>query len=431
MTADLITALRAARPGYHPGWGAQEYTDWLDEQLSWKRTCYVGDWSFLWDLVVSGPDALKVFRDTSINGFESFQVGQAKHVVQCSPSGKVIGDGVLMRLSEDSFVTQGAPALYTSWVIGKGGYDVHTETPDRFQLQVSGPTALPVCQKVTGSSLTDVKFMRFAEAEIAGVPVWALRQGMAGEIGFEFHGPREGAQTALDAILEAGEEHGIRRLGARTVMINHLEAAFPTGNWHFLKDSFHPALAGMDAWVREHFDTYGLVSALRGSFESDDVNDYLQDPITLGWGKSIRFDHEFVGREALEVISADPPRRRVTLEFDPDDVVDVYVSQFREGDTYDQFEIPHSPRWTFHADAVLHQGRVVGLSTNPGYSRFFGRMLALAYVDTALAEPGTRLKLLWGNPGTPQKEIGVVVAPAPYKTDRRRSDLTTASFPAN
>lgn len=423
-----VHALRSTTPGYHPGWGQWEYTSWQDEQMSWKSTCYVGDWSFLWDVIVEGPDALRVFSDTCINSFAKFDIGQAKHIVQCASDGKVIGDGILMRLGHDRFITQGVPALHTSWVLSQGGYQATWASLDRCKFQVSGPTAFAVCNAATeGADLAEVKFMRFVDTTIAGHPVWALRQGMAGEIGFEFHGAQEHAEDIVAEILRAGAAQGIRRLGRRTVMINHLEAAFPTGNWHFLKQSFHPELAGSGEWIREHFDTYGLASTIVGSFESDDPADYMQTPVALGWTKSIKFDHEFVGRDALEREMAAPTRRRVTLEFDSDDVIDIYASLFGDGEPYAFLDIPHAQRWVMHADKVIDgDGRTVGLSTNPGYSYFFRKVLALAYLDPSYCEPGTRLSLVWGNPGAQQRLIRVTVAPAPYKADNRRAALSEA-----
>jgi len=71
MSQEIISMMRNTTPGYHPGWGGPEYTSWQDEQMSWKRTCYIGDWSFLMDVEVTGEDALKFFQDTGINGFAS------------------------------------------------------------------------------------------------------------------------------------------------------------------------------------------------------------------------------------------------------------------------------------------------------------------------------------------------------------------------
>jgi len=421
---EAIQFLRAGVPGYHPGWGRGEYSSWQDEQLSWKKNCYVGDWSFLWDVVFEGPDALKLFSDTGINSLENFAVGQAKHLVQCSSRGKVIADGVLMRTGENSFRTQSTTAMWSAFWAEKHGYDLSWRLEDTFQFQVSGPTALATSNAATGTDLSTIRFMRFGEVEIAGRPVRALRQGMAGEIGFEFHGAMADAGAVLKAILAAGAPHGIRRLGSRTAMINHLEAAFPTGLWHYLVDMFAPETEGYADFIAKNFDTWGVGPAMRGSFESDDLVDYLLSPYELGWGKSVKFDHAFLGREALEAEAAGPRRSRVTLELHDEDVVEVYRSLFQEGEPLAFMEIPHPVRWTYWADAVFLGNKRVGIAAAPGYSLHFRHMLALAFVESEAAVPGTEVELLWGEPGSRQKRLRAVVAPAPYKTDRRREGIT-------
>jgi vanillate/3-O-methylgallate O-demethylase len=274
--------------------------------------------------------------------------------------------------------------------------------------------------------------MRFREVTIAGHSVLALRQGMAGEIGFEFHGPAEHAEDVRTAILEAGAAHGIRRLGRRTAMINHLEAAFPTGGWHYLADFFSDP--EFIPWAMGEFDFYGLSGSLAGSFESDNLDDYLCSPVELGWAKSIKFDHEFTGRAALEAELANPRRVRVTLVWDSDDVVDLYRTLFEDGEFVPQLDLPHNQRWVSWFDAVRDEdGNDVGISTSPGYSTWARKVLTLAYVKPDLAEPGTAVRILWGEPGKPQRLIRAVVAPAPYKPDNRRAALTAptdASFVA-
>jgi len=424
MTQEFIGALRNQPYTYHPGWGGPEYTSWQDEQLSWKNTCYIGDWSFLMDIEVSGSDALRLFRETAVNSFEKFEVGQAKHVIQCNQAGKVIAEGVLMRMAADVFRTQSTPALYSAFLLSKGGYEARWRHLDTFQFQVSGPKALAVCEQATGESLRDVGFMRFKSVQIAGRPVYALRQGMAGEIGFELHGDRNDAAIVHGAVMEAGKAFGIRRLGHRTAMINHLEAAFPTGMWHYLADMFSPELAGYGPFVVANFDIGGLMPALRGSFEGRDLSDYFLSPLELGWGKSVKFDHEFVGRQALEQEAAAPRRKRVTLELDPADVIAIYASLFETGEPPFLFmDIPHQTRFVTWADAVMKDGRCVGISSVPGYSLHFRKMLTLAFLDVAQAAPGNRVEIIWGDPGSRQTRIRATVAPAPYKQDTRRSDL--------
>ena len=84
MSKELIASLRAEPWTYHYGWRQREFDGWMEEQMSWKETCYIGDWSFLWNLEVKGPEALELFSDISVNSFKNFAPGQAKHVIQCS-----------------------------------------------------------------------------------------------------------------------------------------------------------------------------------------------------------------------------------------------------------------------------------------------------------------------------------------------------------
>lgn len=425
MSKEIVDYLRNAQASYHPGWGGPEFSGWQDEQMSWKTTSYLGDWSFLWDIEVSGPEAMKFFRDTGVNSVQDFAVGQAKHLVQCDEQGNVIAEGVLMRLGEESFSTQSTTAFYSAFLLSSGKWDATWSHRETFQFQVSGPTALAVCEQAAGESLTDVRFMRFREVTIGGIPVLALRQGMAGEVGFEFHGPASESEKVREALLAAGEPFGIRRLGRRTAMINHLEAAFPTGGWHYLAAQFDPAYG---EFIMANFDIYGITTKFQGSFEPESIEELYSNPFELGWGRSVKFDHEFVGRDALERIAAGSPRQRVTLEFSPADVAEIYASLFDEKESYRYLEIPHNPRWIFWADRVENElGELVGLSSTPGYSYHSHRVLSLSYLEAAYANPGTEVFVVWGEPGTRQKRIKATVRPAPYKTDNRRSELASSS----
>lgn len=81
--------------------GQPEHSDWLDESVSWKRTCYIGDWSFLPQTRFRGPDVPELFSGISVNSFGTFPVGASKHVVQTDAHGHVISEGILTRLEEE------------------------------------------------------------------------------------------------------------------------------------------------------------------------------------------------------------------------------------------------------------------------------------------------------------------------------------------
>jgi vanillate/3-O-methylgallate O-demethylase len=406
-------------------WGQPEYTDWLDESMSWKETCYIGDWSFLWERRFRGRDALKLFSDISVNSFAVFAIGQSKHVIHVTDAGKVIHEGILTRLAEDEFMLFGRGTFWADYKLRHGNYDAESQADDWFNFQVQGPNALFVCEKAAGRSLRDIKFMHTAEIEIAGRRVWALRQGMAGEIGYELQGPTEYAQEIYDAILDAGQEFGIRRLGGRTVMINHLEACFPTIITDYLPAIFGEDMAEYLAEFRAAMPAYASTFNIAGSLEADDVSAWYRSPVELGWIRNIKFDHDFTGRDALAGEVAQPRRLMRTLVWNADDVIDVYASLFRQEDPYSFMDMPRDQRGFMWADKVMNGERLVGVSTSRGYSYYFREMLSLCTIDLEYSEPGTEVTVLWGDPGGPQTRIRAIVAPAPYKEDRRRTDLSS------
>jgi vanillate/3-O-methylgallate O-demethylase len=126
----------------------------------------------------------------------------------------------------------------------------------------------------------------------------------------------------------------------------------------------------------------------------------------------------------LEKEANNPRRARVTLEFNNEDVIALYASLFGEEMPSDFLDMPHPHRWMIWADAILKNGMTVGISSTPGYSLFFRKVLTLAFIDNSLSAPGTEVEVLWGNPGTKQIRIRATVAPAPYKQDKRRNALS-------
>jgi len=424
-----ISRMRSTPEGHFTTrWGLPEYTDWIDETNSWKEACYIGDWSFLWERWFEGPDALKLFSDISVNSFAKFDIGQSKHVIHCDDDGKVIHEGILSRLGAEKFMLFGRGCFWADYKLRHGNYCATSRADDWFNFQVSGPKAIYVVEKAAKQNLRDVKFMHSGKIRIAGCELLALRQGMAGEIGFELQGPADFSKAVYEAILETGREFGIRRLGGRAVFINHLEACFPT-----IITDYCPALFGdkMDEYRAEFaaaMPASTVTFNIAGSFEADNITAWYRSPVELGWGKNVKFDHDFIGRAALEQEVANPRRLMRTLVWNADDLKDVYGSLFDEaGVPYDYMEMPRDQRGFMYMDKVLKDGRLVGVSSSRGYSYYFRRMLSLCTIDVAHSEPGTEVEVVWGNPGKPQKTIRATVAPAPYKKDNRRADLNALS----
>jgi len=158
-----------------------------------------------------------------------------------------------------------------------------------------------------------------------------------------------------------------------------------------------------------------------------------RNPIELGWAHTVKFDHEFVGRSALELEAASPKRQMVTLVWNPEDVLDVYASQFRAGEHYLPMEPSHSSQYKgrhqMWADQVLKDGNVVGVSSGRMYSYFYRQMLSLCSLDVEVAVQGTEVTVLWGDPGTRQKTIRATVSRFPYLNENRNERVDVSAIP--
>jgi glycine cleavage system aminomethyltransferase T len=241
---------------------------------------------------------------------------------------------------------------------------------------------------------------------------------MAGQPGFELFGPWADGEAVLDALLQAGADHGLVRVGAKAYSTANLGSGWVPAPL--------PAVFGDDPLLAEYREwlPIGKVGSLGGSLDSADIADYLLTPYDVGYGRTVRFDHDFVGREALErMAQRTPPRTKVTLVWDADDVTAAVGSLYRPGPGAKYIDMPKARYATHHEDQVLAGGRRVGISLDCGYLANERAMVSLATVDTAVAQPGTEVTVVWGEDPVSAKpavedhrqvEIRAVVAPSPY-----------------
>lgn len=411
-----------------------EFTNWRDEQRSWHESCALFDQSHhMTELYVEGPDVVRLISDLGINTVKNFRPDRAKQFVACDERGYVIGDAILFVLEENKIDIVGRPPAH-NWIqhnVETGGYNVTTERDDRsfvnkkgrrlvYRYQVQGPHAVTVIEKATGKSAPDIKFFHMDRFTIGGREVRALRHGMVGQPGWELWGPSEDGDAVRDAILEAGQEYGIRQVGAKAYSTTALVSGWIPSPCPAVYDS--EEMKPYRQWLKG--DSYECMASLGGSFVSDDIADYYLTPYDLGYGRFVKFDHDFVGKEALEKIAENPRRKKVTLVWSGDAVAGVFRSLFNDGDTAKHIDLPLANYATLPFDKVLKDGEMVGLSTYTGYTYNERAMISLASIDVAHSEPGTKVTLLWGEEGRGtskptverhvQTEIKAVVAPAPY-----------------
>ena len=161
--------------------------------------------------------------------------------------------------------------------------------------------------------------------------------------------------------MEAGKEFGIRQLGGRAVFINHLEARLPIIITDYCPAMFDDDMEEYRAEFQVAMPGFATTFNIAGSFEGNAISDWYRNPVELGWGKNVKFDHDFIGRKALEPEVTNPKRLMRTLVWNADDVVDVYASMFRDETPFDYMEMPRDQRGFMYADKVMKNGKVVGV----------------------------------------------------------------------
>jgi glycine cleavage system aminomethyltransferase T len=156
--------------------------------------------------------------------------------------------------------------------------------------------------------------------------------------------------------------------------------------------------------------------------------------VEIGFGNAIKFDHDFVGRAALEKEIAKPKRLMVTLIWNPEDVLDVLRSQFEDEVPYQHMELVEdlsivNGSLEDHADQVLVHGKLVGVSSGRMFSPKYRKMISIASIDTQLKAPGTEVTVLWGDPGRRQKKIRCIVAEYPIISENRNEKRGVEDIP--
>lgn len=410
-----------------------EFTNFRDEMRAWKNHAALLEQSYhMCELHLRGPQVIDLLKEISVNKLAQFPVMRAKQLVLAGHDGNYIADAIIFHEEDDFYRIVGAP-FASDWVqynAGLGKYDVEASidlplsvrdgdrTIYRFQLQ--GRYALQLMDRLTGGEVPHPKFFHIAETRIAGRTVRALRHGMAGEPGFELYGPWEDQHVVRDAIIEAGQEFGLRKIGADAYSVTGVESGWMPMP---LPAIYHgEEMRGYREWLTtRHLETIG---SLGGSFVSGDIRDYYVDPVELGYGNIVDWDRDFTGRNALEEKRQNQQRTKRTLRWNDDDVASIMKdSLFPGAGLPPRYIAVPSPMYaTFQSDCVMAGGELAGLSQWSGYSANVEGFISHALMNVDSAEIGTEVKLLWGEPDSKRpsvdrhevREIRATVQPAPY-----------------
>ena len=417
-SGNIVDMLRNSASGRFHFPYPDQHTTWQEEQAAWTKTAVLFDQSHhMTDVYLKGPDVLRLLTGTGTNSFENFGRNRAKHFVACNYDGQIIGTAVLFGLERDEVSLVG-PAAAANWVQYQaelGGYDVEItrdeRTADRrgeprltFRYEIEGPHAWEIVEKAHDNPIARVPFFRMFDTTLDGHPVRALSHTMVGvpgssSMGLELQGAIEDEEACLAALLRAGEGYGLVRGGALAYYSGALESGYmaqptPAVYTGTRMKPYREWLAG---------DAYEARISIGGSFRSESIEDYYVTPWDFAYEHLVKFDHDFIGREALQERALAPPLKKVWLRWNNDDVARLYASSlFGNGQRAKYLEAPLARYARVMCDSVQRDGRHIGVANIAGYTVNVGSWLSVAMVDPEQAVDGAEVEVVWGeeNGGT-------------------------------
>jgi aminomethyltransferase len=237
----------------------------IAEHLAVRTGVGLFDVSHMGEIWFRGPGALAAVQHLTMNDAARLKDGQAQYSALLTPTGCFVDDILVHRASENDYllvVNAGNKDKDFAWILKQVGtwpsmpskpqLRITDDSASTSQLAVQGPRGLETLQKLTKTDLAGIKNYWFTWGEVAGVAnVLIARSGYTGEDGFEIYLPSDGPTTekVWNALLEAGQEFGIRPcgLGARNTL--RLEAGMPLYG-HEISDTVNVFEGGLERWLK-------------------------------------------------------------------------------------------------------------------------------------------------------------------------------------
>ena len=384
---------------------AYEYTRWWKESTALRNSAVLGDWSWLNKTRITGSDASAFMNYATVKDLAQQAVGQVMYTPMLSAEGKVAIEGLTLKLAEREYLfTQSAGLKWLEFLRAKTGMKVELQdvTPDYTCYALQGPRSTEVLEALTGESWKDLRFSRFRKTSFENIETIVSRQGVTGEIGYEFLMRTDTGQAhkLWRRIREVGRDFGLRELGFKAQLIGHTETGIAT----VIRD-FIPARGTPDQLRRmlRHW-----MSAEEHAAVDWDVSEHLCSPAELGWAHTIDLKKkQFHGREGLA--NETPARRLVGLEWSSEDMAKLYAAQFADAPAAPPPDLPYGQfRVSF---LKIVEG---GWASGYAYSPTLRRMISLARVDRGIAD-GAQVRVRWGGfSDEPVALIRAKVVPLPF-----------------
>ncbi|HEV8317057.1 MAG TPA: aminomethyltransferase family protein [Vicinamibacterales bacterium] len=317
------------------------------------------DVSPLFKYLVTGPDATRLVNRVITRNVEKMAVGQVYYTPWCDEHGKVIDDGTVTRLGEQTYRWTAADPSLRWFRQNAAGLAVEIEdiSEDVAALALQGPTSARVLRAVGELDVDALKYFRVTGGRIAGVPVHVSRTGYTGDLGYEIWIPAEAAVTVWDALMEGGRPFEIKPAGMLALDVARVEAGL--------------LLIDVD-----------FNSSKKALIESQKYT-----PYEMGLGRLVQLDKApFVGRPTLAAEQRSGPRRMIVgLEVDWTEVETIH-------DRLGLAPVAPAAASRVHVP-VFRDGRQVGRATTTTWSPTLKRMIALATIDAPHCAERTRLEI--------------------------------------
>jgi glycine cleavage system aminomethyltransferase T len=401
-----------------------EYTRWWKESRALREHAVLGDWSWLNKTRVRGPDAFRFLNYATVKDLSRQQAGQIVYTPMASAEGKVAIEGLTLKFGDNDYLfTQSGAWKWLEALREQTGMKVAFEdvTPDYTCFALQGPRATDVLEALTGERWKDLRFSRFRQGRILDTETIVARQGVTGEVGYEFMMPTASgrAHELWRRIRDTGKEFGLRELGFKAQMVGHTETGIATVIRDFIPARGAPAALRrmLRHWMSgEELDAAGW-----------EVEEHLCSPGELGWEHTVGLDKgEFHGRAALarERDGGGAARRLVGLLWNCDDMAELFAAQFGDAPAAPPPDLPYGQFRVLFLE-VLQDARRAGWASGHAYSPTLRRMISLARIDRRL-EPGAEVQVLWGGfSDEPQTRIRAQVVQLPFIRRQRARDLAT------
>ena len=308
---------------------------------------------------VMGPDATKLVNRIITRDINKVAPGRVIYTCWCDEEGKVIDDGTITRLEENTYRWTAADPSLRWFQQNALGMEVTIEDISEkvAALTLQGPTSGRLLKKVAEAEIETLKFFRVTSGKIAGVPVDISRTGYTGDLGYEIWIPWDDAPKVWDALMEGGREFDIHAAGMLALDVARIEAGFL------------------------------LIEVDYTSSKKALIPSQKYSPFEINLGRMVHLQKEdFIGRAALvEEKQRGPKRQLVGLDIDVGEV----EARFDAVGLPPQFPSMASRV----AVPVYRSGKQVGKATSTTWSPVLKKMIALASVGTEHAAPGTRVKV--------------------------------------